>query len=104
MRVALLSVFSDNYKPLADITWNQNKALYCARHGFTGYNIEVSLDHMGFRKFQEARNILDHHDYVWITGTDSLITNYNIDVRNHLDLACDRNSFIAAYDRNGLNA
>lgn len=105
-RVALLSVYSENYQALADITWNQNKALYCARYGYTGYNINLGPYHgkMGFDKFRLALSILDHHEWIWITGTDSMITNFNKDVYESLDLGSVSNSFVAAYDANGLNA
>jgi hypothetical protein len=59
---------------------------------------------MGFDKFNMALSVLDHHEYVWITGTDSLITNFNKDVYEVLDLQSRGNSFITAYDANGLNA
>lgn len=87
-----------------DLTWKRNKALYCARYGYTGYNYQVPLDKMGFTKFNLARQILDHHDWVWITGTDSLITNFTKDVYEVLDLQSSSYSFIAAFDANGLNA
>lgn len=104
-RVALLSVFSESYRPLADITWNKNKALYCARYGYTGYNVCVPYrDKMGFDKFNAALRILDHHEWIWITGTDSLITNFQKDVYDHLDLGSSNISIIGAYDANGFNA
>lgn len=104
-RVALLSVYSDNYQPLADLTWKKNKALYCARYGYTGYNICIPYrDKMGFDKFNCALSVLDHHEWIWITGTDSLITNFNKDIYTCLDLGSNCCSFIAAFDANGLNA
>lgn len=59
---------------------------------------------MGFTKFHLARTILEHHEWVWITGTDSLVTNFNKDVFEVLDLQSSNYSFIAAFDANGLNA
>lgn len=98
-------MFSENYRPLANITWNQNKALYCARYGYTGYNICIPYrDKMGFDKFNAALHVLDHHDYVWVIGTDAMITNFNKDVYEVIDLQCDKYSFIAASDVNGYNA
>jgi hypothetical protein len=104
-RVALLSCYTDDYKPLADLTWVKNKALYCAKYNYTGYNIGgVNLHKQGFTKFNLARSVLDHHEWIWITGTDSLITNFTKDVYDVLDLQNRSISFVAAFDVNGLNA
>lgn len=51
-----------------------------------------------------ALSVLDHHEWIWITGTDSIITNFQKDVYEALDLQCAQYSFVAAYDANGLNA
>lgn len=103
-RVALLSVYTPDYKPLADLTFNKNKALYCAKYGYTGYNIECALHKQGFTKFKAALNILDHHEWVWITGTDSMVTNFQKDVYEVLDLQNPAISFVGAYDANSFNA
>lgn len=103
-RVALFSCYTADYRPLADKTFNQNKALYCARYGYTGYNYECGLHKQGFTKFKMALSILDHHEWVWITGTDSLITNFTKDVYESIDLGSSSYSFVAAFDANGLNA
>jgi hypothetical protein len=103
-RVAIVSHYAENYRELSQMTWNQNKALYCARYGYTGYNFLTPWHpKIGFDKFKAALTIIDHHDWVWITGCDSLITNFQIDVYDHLDLGNGAYSFVGAFDCNGLN-
>lgn len=103
-RVAILSVYCENYRALSELTWNQNKALYCCRYGYTGYNYCVPYHgKMGFDKFRLAREILDHHEWVWIVGCDTMITNFQKDVYDALDLGSPSHSFVGAYDVNGLN-
>lgn len=58
---------------------------------------------MGFDKFNCALSVLDHHEWIWITGTDAMVTNFQKDVFDVLDLGNKDISFVGAYDANGLN-
>jgi len=90
---AVLSLNDANYQPLADITWTQNKKIYCDRHGyegmlktnkFMGGNNPTATSTkipIGFERiFWMLDLMIERPDinWFWWTGTDSMITNHTI--------------------------
>jgi hypothetical protein len=106
MRVALVGVHSLLYSELAELTWDQNKKLYCERYGFFGEDRLIDLDKRSPNiAFDKIRLCLEYFnrgaEWIWATGTDSLITDFTNDLSLILDTKA---SFIVASDRNGINA
>lgn len=102
--IALVGVHSPEYQALADLTWGQNKALYCRRHGFIGEDKLTEIHpKFSFEKFLLAKNYFTYADveWVWGTGTDSMITDFTNDLSA---LTATNASFLVATDRNGINA
>jgi len=99
------------YQELADMTWHQNKLIYAKKHG---YATHVQTDNFvtangkvpmtGFEKVYQAKVILEEHpeyEWIWWTGTDSLITNMNVRLE---DRVLNQYHFIVSTDVNGINA
>ena len=108
---AIYTHHDSKYQELADITWHQNKLLYAERHG---YATHVRTDNFrtanhegpmtGFEKIHMAKEILEEHpeyEWLWWTGTDSMITNMNIRIEDRI---FNNYHFIVAVDINGINA
>lgn len=72
-----------NYKALADLTWDQNRKLYCDRWNIEAFvktdNFNTSIP-IGFERCFLIKEImsLNQHEYVFWTGTDVMITNHAI--------------------------
>lgn len=108
---ALISHHDSKYKPLGDITWNQNKLIYAKRHGYAVHcktdNFITGKDRSpmtGFEKVYFAKEILESHPeykWIWWTGTDSMITNMNVRIEDRI---FNNYHFIIATDVNGINA
>ena len=104
---AIISLNDEKYQPLSDITWNQNKLLYAQRHG---YGAICKIDdlrpntNIGYQKIYFIRDVMDEHpeyDWIWWTGTDSMITNFAARIEDRID---NDYHFIICVDVNGLNA
>lgn len=104
MNIALATHHAQNYQTLADITF-ANKQAYAQRWGYAAYDdvIERHYPSIGFEKITFVEKILHNHDYVWWTGCDSLITNFNINISKVIEFAAGAH-FIIATDVNGINA
>jgi hypothetical protein len=102
MKITLLTITSQSYWPLLEIT-EPNRVEYCLRHGIqrslrthSGNAMLVSKERIG-EMLQELKSDCD---WLWFCGTDTLITNHTIDVRDFLDEDYD---LIIAKDINGVN-
>lgn len=98
MKITLLTAASHEYWPLLQLT-APNKLQYCLKH-------HIQLDvkkHTTFiasdRQWMMLKS-LDHSDWLWFMGADTLVMNHNIDVRQFLD---DKYDFIIGEDINGIN-
>jgi hypothetical protein len=104
MNIAILSLHDEKYKPLADMTWTQNKEKYAEKHGYMHacktdnfYGITIGFEKIWFIKemFEAHPNV----DWIWWTGCDTLVTNMNIKLEDridkdyHLILATDCHNF-----------
>lgn len=105
MNFALVTAHNEAYKPLADITWDQNKKLYAEQYGYdalclTEFTQPVKL--IGFERLQFVVDLLESGKYDWIhvVGSDTMITNFNIKLEDVIDNDYD---FIIAVDCLNIN-
>jgi hypothetical protein len=103
---AIVSLHDANYKPLGDLTWDQNKVPYAARHGYLTVlqteNFDTTIA-IGFEKIKLVRQVLAENpevEWVWWTGTDTVVTNWTIGIEDKID---NDYHFIVATDCNGMN-
>jgi hypothetical protein len=104
---ALISLHDEKYQPLGDLTWTQNKEVYAAQHGYAaicktrGFKEGVGI---GYQKIHFAKEVLESHpeyDWIWWTGTDTMITNFAVRIEDRID---NNYHFMICVDVNGLNA
>jgi hypothetical protein len=103
---AVVSLNDEKYQPLADLTWDQNKKLYCERHGYAGINKTsgfVGNISIGFEKIHFILNLMNERpdiEWIWWTGTDAMITNFTIKIEDKIIPEYD---LILATDCNDIN-
>jgi hypothetical protein len=104
---ALVSLHNASYQPLANRTWDQNKLLYASQHN---YAAELRTDNflggisIGYEKIWFIKQLMEQHpeyEWLWWTGTDAMITNFNIRIEDRID---NNYHFIIATDCHGINA
>ena len=105
MKIALLCAYDHSYDELGKLTWDNNKALYAQRHGYLANKKIWSKRGIppGWEKMVHLKEFLmsSEVDWAWVTGCDSMITNFNIDVRSLID---NQYHFMITADINGINA
>lgn len=101
----MIQLWDKNYQSMADITWTQNKKLYCEHWGYP-YHVKTE----GFTfvpSYEKIKFMLDimreHPEYDWLywAGTDTLITNFYIKLESFVD---NNYNIIIAKDINDINA
>jgi hypothetical protein len=102
---AIISYHDHSYQPLADRTWIQNKIPYCERHGYH-YEFEPleGINKVGqLQKVRMINRMINTTDYEWLwwTGCDLMITNYNIRIEDRID---NNYHMVIASDCHGINA
>jgi len=107
MNVSLACAYNSTYVPLGAITWGQNKKAYSERYGF-GAELrlwERCYVSPGWEKMVHVKELFSdpnkNIDWLWVTGCDSMITNFDIDVRDIID---NDYHFMICADINELNA
>jgi|688.fasta_scaffold216117_2 hypothetical protein len=104
---ALITIYDEKYKPLADLTWHQNKVPYAKRHGYDvlaktdNFNPDIKL---GFQKIWWLKSLMVERpdiEWFWWTGCDTLITNWTTKIEDKIS---NDHHFILASDCNGLNS
>lgn len=87
--IVLATMHDDKYKELANETWENNKVKYAEKHGY-GYLAKTD-DFYGFEPgFEKIQFILDTFEaypdieWLWWTGTDSMITNFNTTIEEKI--------------------
>jgi hypothetical protein len=107
MTVAIVSCHNQSYIPLANLTWDKNKKLYAERHGYLAECKvwENRNNPPGWEKMLHVKELFSdpnkHISWAWVTGCDSLITNFDIPITTIID---DNYHFIISADINELNA
>lgn len=106
----MISHNDKGYQKLADLTWHENKEEYASMHGYGMYartdNFQTTRPDglmSGFEKVYIARDVLtDNKDFEWVwwTGTDSMITNFSTKIEDRID---NNYHFIICADNNGIN-
>lgn len=109
-KYALITHHDAGYKKLSDITWEENKAEYAKMHG---YGMHAKTDNwscsgvkspaFGFEKFRWAKEVFETHpeyEWIWWTGTDTMITNFGTRIEDRI---MNSHHFIIAVDVNGIN-
>lgn len=104
---ALISLHNEQYQPLGDKTWTENKVEYAKRHGYAALcktsNFKEGVG-IGYQKIHFAKEVLETHpeyEWIWWTGTDTMITNFAVRLEDRVD---NRYHFMISVDVNGLNA
>ena len=107
MKIALACAYSHNYMPLAELTWERNKKVYAEKYGYYAENkiYQQSNIPVGWQKIIHIKELFSdtskNISWVWATGCDSMITNFDIDIASIVD---DNYHFIISADINELNA
>jgi len=96
-----------NYKPLAELTWTQNKVVYANLHGYKTFCKNDNFKEgskIGFQKLWAVKDIMENNrdvDWFWVTGTDAMVTNFATRIEDRIN---NKYHFIISVDVNGLNA
>lgn len=106
MKFAMVTLHTPNYIPLAEITWDQNKKLYCEQHGYDaiaktdGFKYDYLF--LSTERTELIVELLESGKYDWIhaCGTDTMITNFTVKLE---DLVDDDYDFIIGVDCHGIN-
>ena len=89
-KMAIVSIFNDTHKDLAEFTWNNNKAKYAEKHGYLAVakTDNFSPEQVHFDKFIHLLDVMEKNpelDWVWWLDNDAMITNFNIKLENLID-------------------
>ena len=104
-KIAVCQAWDKNYQALADVTWTQNKKIYCDHWGYPyhiktdGFQYVVSYEKIKFM----LETMREHPEYDWLywAGTDTLITNMYIKLESFID---EDYHIVMAKDINNINA
>ena len=107
MKIVFTSLHNNDYIRLAEKTLNNNKKIYCEKHG---YPLIVKTDkwnniQIGYEKsFLIQSAFGDHPDCEWVffSECDTLITNMNIKLEDIVKN--EQKHFVITTDANGINA
>jgi hypothetical protein len=106
MTYAIVTAHTENYLPLSQITWDQNKKLYAEHHGYDAVALTEfkypELFFVGFARTELIIELLESGKYEWVhaCGCDTMITNFNIKLEDLVDNDYD---FIIATDCFNIN-
>lgn len=104
MKFALVTAFDENYRPLADLTWEKNKKLYANKWGYDTYELTKGFTNLGDIAWARTRKVVEllesGYDWVHAVGCDTMITNFNIRLEDLIDHNAD---FIIATDCFNIN-
>lgn len=99
--IILATLHNDNYQELANETWENNKVQYAEKHGYA--YLAKTEDFYGFEPgFEKIQFLLDTFEaypetsWIWWTGTDSMVTNFNIKVEDKIAEAGDADVIMSA--------
>lgn len=104
MKIALVTAYDEAYKPLADLTWEQNKKVYAKIWGYDTYAVTDGFKNISDISWARTRKVIEllesGYDWVHAVGCDTLITNYDIRIESLVDNDKD---FIIAVDCLNIN-
>jgi galactosyl transferase GMA12/MNN10 family len=105
MKFAIVTAYNQAYEPLANLTWTSNKIPYAQKHGYDYYALtefKLPTKLISFERTEYVVKLLEsgQYDWVYVCGTDTMITNFNIQLENLVDNDYD---FVIAADCLGWN-
>jgi hypothetical protein len=104
LRTAILTVYTDNYMPLADVVIPVLQQ-YCVKNDYDlyTYNITGTEVYYGYKKIEKLVSLLESNevDLILCIDLDVLITNHSIKIESFID---NNHDFYITEDVNGLNA
>lgn len=93
--IIMATVHTDNIKEMSDKTWEGNKVLYAEKHGYATCaktdDFAFAPEYIGFERIQFIRDLLEAYpdaEWIWLTGTDSMVTNFEIRIEDKIAEAC----------------
>lgn len=99
--IILATLHNDNYQELANETWENNKVQYAEKHGYA--YLAKTEDFYGFEPgFEKIQFLLDTFEaypetsWIWWTGTDSMVTNFNTKIEDKIAEAGDADVIMSA--------
>lgn len=100
----LVSIHTENYFPLSEITWDNNKVPYAEKHGYElFYSDQFYGKTIGYTKIHLINKILNERpdiEWLWWTGSDTVITNTETKIEHKIN---DRYHLIMSVDFNNIN-
>lgn len=100
--IVLATCHTQNYAELSAATWDGNKVKYADKHGYSyvaktdDWYFEPRL--MGWERMQFILDLLNEYsdiEWLWWTGTDSMITNLNTTVEEKIAEAGDHDILVS---------
>jgi len=104
-RICLASIHTEDMAPLAQITWNQNKKIYCETKGYDSRLKIQKEPYQGFDKILFLESIINEkkHDLILWCDCDTLITNFNKNIEDIISPENEKYHFFLTTDVNGIN-
>lgn len=104
-KYAIVSMFNDSHRELAEYTWSNNKVEYANRHGYIAVakNNNFSKDAIHFDKFTHILETFNRNTnlaWIWWLDNDAMITNFNYKIEDIID---DSYDIIISTDLASLN-
>lgn len=87
--ICLASIHTNDYMlPLAEITWDRNKKLYCEKHDYDTRLKVQTTPYSGYDKILFLDEIVQEKKHEWIfwCDCDTLVTNFNKKIEDIINL------------------
>ena len=102
MKIAIASLYDDNYEDFVQQTLFSNHIEYCNRHGYTLLAEKRSfVENKGWEQIKFLLENISKYDWIWYVGNDTLVMNHTIKVEDKID---NNYHYIVSSDINGPNA
>ena len=109
MIIALATMHDPQYQELATETWDNNKVKYAEKHEYA--YVAKTEDFYGFPPgFEKIQFLLDTFEaypdiaWIWWTGTDSMVTNFNVKIEDKIAAAPDAHVIMSSDFNFAINA
>lgn len=113
MKITVASFSSEEYLPLSELTFDKNKKLYAEKHGYNyDFYITKPLEHYhsvlkmpyGFCRIEQINELLKTDvEWIWISGSDVIVTNDNIKIEDIIKPYKDYD-LLCTFDVSHINA
>lgn len=84
--MTIVSIWSDQYAPLAELTVHQNRQLYCEARGYRCVNKQypsLNATSAGYDRMEwllELMSVAGKEDWFWCLGVDAMVMNFTVPV------------------------